>query len=70
MGMLAATVHVNAKDSSAPDTLLSVMKICAGLELPPETNPADWILDMTLQRPNLPDGRSLADAYEQQTPEV
>ena len=37
----------------------------AGLQLPPETNPADWILDMTTSSQTLPDGKSLAEAYRQ-----
>eukprot|EP00904_Undaria_pinnatifida_P003909 jgi/Undpi1/13519/HiC_scaffold_8.g03178.m1 len=36
-----------------------------GLQLPPETNPADWILDMTTSSQTLPDGKSLAEAYRQ-----
>ena len=37
----------------------------AGLQLPPETNPADWILDMTTSSQTLPDGKTLAEAYRQ-----
>lgn len=35
-----------------------------GKELPPETNPADWILDMTSSA-KLGNGNSLADAYQE-----
>ena len=37
----------------------------AGLELPPETNPADWILDMTVSSQTVRDGETLVDAYKQ-----
>eukprot|EP00904_Undaria_pinnatifida_P003908 jgi/Undpi1/13518/HiC_scaffold_8.g03177.m1 len=36
-----------------------------GLQLPPETNPADWILDMTTSSQKLPDGKTLAEAYRE-----
>lgn len=35
----------------------------SALELPSETNPADWILDMTTANNKLWDGRTLAEAY-------
>jgi ABC-type multidrug transport system ATPase subunit len=35
-----------------------------GLSLPPHTAPADWLLDIMVSPKPLPDGRELADAYE------
>lgn len=36
-----------------------------GLQLPPETNPADWILDMTTSSQTLPSGKTLSEAYQE-----
>ncbi len=35
-------------------------RAAAGLQLPPETNSADWVLDMTVQ-----DGKALTESYRQ-----
>lgn len=45
---------------SVPWCELRLCCAAAGLELPPETNSADWVLDMTVQ-----DGKALTEAYRQ-----
>lgn len=37
----------------------------SGLELPPETNPADWILDVTTSSQDLANGKTLSELYQQ-----
>ena len=45
-------------------SIIALVSRPPGLNLPPETNPADWILDMTTSSQKLRDGKPLHEAYQ------
>ena len=60
--------HANVSrhlETLRPVPCFSLANLLPGLQLPPETNPADWILDMMTSLQTLPDGKTLSEAYRQ-----
>lgn len=55
---------------SSPSPTHINARIATGLALPPETNSADWVLDLTTSSTTVQGGKTLTEAYQQRKPEA